>query len=131
MPDVALVQIARSLVAGGATLGQLVAQRRVRREHWWLAARGAGRYVLALSRGDVAPDEIVAIRRGECAVCPFRTSCAGAEYCGPALEESPPEAAGDVRTCGCLIPAKTAVASEECPQGRWRACQPPPVGSFP
>lgn len=68
--------------------------------------------------GDIAPATAIDHRKGKCATCPARTEFAGAAYCGP-IGENRLHLPLAKRTCGCLIDAKAAVASEECPRGRW------------
>ena len=121
-------------LAGVHTLARLVLEGRIERRHWWVALRGAERWVRAIAAGDVADD---AAARSRVAVCDRCEACTreGLDalavpvtkmYCGPALEDRTGKAEP---TCGCLVgltvegvadPAgKTMVRSERCPRGKW------------
>jgi len=140
---VQLIDVARTVTAGTATLVQLAVRGELRREHVWLGVRGAGRYARAVASGDVADDEGIDERlygqRG-CKNCPARTITSEggyvASWCGTPLVEGRDDLGP---TCGCLVEAKASVASEACPRGRWVASvlagrqrgptPTPPVGS--
>lgn len=91
-------------------------------KHPWTAAKGAAKYAAAIAAGDLADDETTARRRAICRECPSRVrltvkgATSESDWCGPPFESRLDAA---LPTCGCLIAAKTAVASEPCPQGRW------------
>lgn len=112
--------------ARGALVGVLRADNT--REALIVAAKGAERFLPALAAGDVASEEIQAMRIATCRRCPWmRTETApgaGSEssWCGKALTpREGPEVPPGERTCGCLLAAKVAVASEACPQDKWPA----------
>jgi hypothetical protein len=98
------------------------------REALVVAAKGAERFLPALARGDVATEEIQAMRIATCKRCPWMQTeqAPGATgestWCGKALTpREGPEVPPGERTCGCLLAAKVAVASESCPQDKWPA----------
>ena len=90
----------------------------------WVGAKGALTYVNAVVTGDMADAATVNERRAACISCPSRErhqvdgADEASDWCGPALEDHTGKM--DNPTCGCLLAGKTAVASERCPQGRWR-----------
>lgn len=85
-------------------------------------AAGAAKFASAIATGDIAPDNEVEFRRSVCLACPTRKRVqllgmdAPGDWCGNPLlpADQPP-------SCGCLIYGKTLVASERCPQNKWRA----------
>lgn len=81
------------------------------------AAKGFERYRNAVETGNIAENAEIERRRMECRTCPSLVETQGSHWCGePFVDHTDdPERA----TCGCLIGAKTLVASEQCPQGRW------------
>lgn len=101
----------------------------------WSAVKGGWRYFAAIQSGDVAPDHVADERARICAVCSAFDEVVTsredmrAAYCGTGEQET------DGPTCGCLVTirvnglplqsaGKTAVASERCPRGKWRAVTP-------
>lgn len=99
----------------------------------WVAMKAAAKYLKAIATGDVAPESEAVKRAGICAIC---TSCqwesvsslADTErgWCGVPFKETD-------TTCGCFVAlsvhgelnvgAKVCVASEQCPQDKWLACE--------
>lgn len=110
----------------------------IRMRNVWVALKGANKYRVAVSKGDLRPvDKANACARA-CAGCPSRTTrpatVNGLEvtvgYCGPMLEEVAANPSKGIQpTCGCLVtitfagdlhPAgKSVVGSERCPQEQW------------
>lgn len=102
----------------------LVKAGRVARLDRWMAAYGARKYAAAIASGDIAPDIHIRMRRGICKACPSmwvgiaKEDTEESSWCGR------PEPGGmnaALPTCGCFIAGKTAVASEACPQNKWKA----------
>ena len=79
----------------------------------WIGAKGAARYAGAWLAGDRASDEETERRRAVCRACPTRTVKWDSDFCGAPFIEAPGV------SCGCLCSAKTAIASEQCPAGKW------------
>jgi hypothetical protein len=79
---------------------------------------GASTFLAAVASGDVAPQPAVEARRAICRVCPRMVvkvapgAVADSSWCGEPLQVT-------ASTCGCLVAAKTLVASEKCPQNKW------------
>ncbi|NDC64728.1 MAG: hypothetical protein EBZ59_12260 [Planctomycetia bacterium] len=113
---ISLRVLCSNLLHGGARLAALAQDGRLRPEHLWVAAKGAGRYVTAVALGDEAGEELREARLRACQQCPSRTGIDLESYCGPAFEDrldhQPP-------TCGCLCAGKASVKSERCPQNNW------------
>lgn len=106
--------------------------------HLWTAFKGGGTYLTAIAAGDIASPAEAQRRVAICDSCPNcvyeekknlkdkngRRVVAIALYCGPPLDPNP---APGVCSClvgcranGVLTPgAKTHVASQECPSGKW------------
>jgi len=87
-----------------------------------VAAKGGGRYALAVISGDMADSASIDARRaicrscGACHVLTADGATAPSSWCGePFIEDDTP---GE-ESCGCLIVGKTAVGSERCPRGKW------------
>lgn len=102
----------------------LVKAGRVARLDGWMASYGARKYAAAIASGDIAHETHIRMRRGTCRACPSmwvgiaKEDTEESSWCGR------PEPGGmnaALPTCGCFIAGKTAVASEECPQGKWKA----------
>lgn len=91
------------------------------------AAKGGAIWAKALATGDIAPEQTTEERRAICRTCESRRveqlpgmTSPGA-WCGPPLENRIGEEEIANRTCGCLLYGKTMVASESCPQAKWKA----------
>lgn len=95
------------------------------KEQQAMFAKGAKRFLLAIVSGDIAPDAASEERRQTCRQCPSMkietvTGASGpSAWCG-----TPYTGSSDPPTCGCLVAAKALVASEECPQLRYRKVAP-------
>lgn len=74
----------------------------------WLSIlrNGLRGLVVYLLRRCVAPEATVAARRALCAGCIHRREITGVAFCGK---------------CKCVLRAKTAVANQQCPVGKWKA----------
>jgi len=59
---------------------------------------------------DRAPDDVIEQRRATCRACPFASPCTSnpLKFC-------------TCMKCGCVLKAKTKIASESCPVGKWLA----------
>lgn len=69
----------------------------------------------AVTHIDRASDEVIQHRREVCQKCPMAAPCQN------------PKNKGKVCTCtkcGCFLKAKTVVAAEKCPEGKWDATTP-------
>lgn len=91
------------------------------------AAKGGATWAAALATGDVADEATVETRRAICRDCPARTirqlpsMTSPSAWCGePFADRTTAEKVED-RSCGCLLFGKTLVASQSCPQDKWRA----------
>jgi hypothetical protein len=83
-------------------------------------AHGAAGLAKAALGFDAAPAEVVRGRRDACRGCDQATR-------NPALADRPSRgltSLSQCRECGCLIVAKTAIAGERCPLGKWESCEP-------
>ena len=124
------VDLAKIMQMAEAEYLRLVREGRVGLRDAWMAALGAGKYVAAIALGDVASDFVIDHRRAICRVCDSRRHEQAAEddavsdWCGDPLKS---QLTAVLPTCGCLIAGKTAVASEECPQEKWRKVRPAEV----
>ena len=100
----------------------------------WTMLKGAAKYAAAVASGDIASPSAMAERAETCANCSARVRYKAlgmyVHTCGLAGHD---RTRSDFPTCGCVVltqsmnqsgfsaAGKTAVASEECPQGRWLA----------
>lgn len=65
---------------------------------------------MKLINGLSSPETGLSLKRQAiCRMCPLL------RYVGPIERCAPPAEGG----CGCVIAAKTRIATESCPQGRW------------
>lgn len=106
--------------AGSRELVRLARAGELGPSHLWVAAKGAAVYVAAIADGDVAPPDVVRVRRAACLGCSARTASSepGAVlgFCGPPLVEVKTPGR---ESCGCLLDGKIRVGSEACPRGRF------------
>jgi hypothetical protein len=80
-------------------------------------SQGVSGLVKAAVGIDRPPEEVIRQRRDACRGCDRATR-------NPARLDRPAKgltSLSQCRECGCLIAAKTAVASEQCPLGKWQA----------
>lgn len=77
------------------------------------AAKAATRTIGAAATGErvVAPPDIVETRRAKCAQCVHQKD-------GRCVDVVLPDGTVE-KGCGCIIQAKTQLASEACPIGKW------------
>ena len=115
---------------GTADLARMALAGELSRSQLWTACSGARKYVEAMARGDIAPDEAQHTRGACCLRCPNAwregTAVGTKVYCGPKLIEDPANG-----RCGCLLGVedetgfvpggKLGVKSEECWAGIWHA----------
>lgn len=95
------------LTISGAEIRTLADHAPIRRESAWRRVQiGMYWWITYILRRCPAPREIVRFRRSQCATCDRRGSLAGIATC---------------RACGCATRAKTAIAAQACPIGRWAA----------
>jgi hypothetical protein len=64
---------------------------------------------------DAAPEDVVKARRDQCRACPHATRNDGPKYAASRGLTT----LSRCQLCGCVIAAKTRMASERCPDGRW------------
>ena len=103
----------------------------------WMAFRGAGTYIKAVAKGDIASDSDQAGRADICRLCqhctPRPVEVGGRTvtsfYCGTPAWYA--DAWDNEKTCGCLVgisvdreplqhaAGKAVVESERCPLGKW------------
>lgn len=79
--------------------------------------RGAGSLLQAAVHLDPAPAEVVQARRDLCRVCEFATRNKHAQF----AQFTGLTTLSRCRKCDCFIGAKTSLASQSCPIGRWPA----------
>lgn len=79
-------------------------------------AKGASKYLRAIILGDFVDENQQEQRLDKCRGCLMLVD---RQWCGPAFEDHTDHPDPDQRSCGCLVFAKTAVASESCPQKKW------------
>lgn len=124
MTSMNTIDLAKIAVRAAEDYLALVKARRVPHVHGWMAAYGARKYAMAIVTGDLAPEIHIRMRRGICRTCDSRWWGIAREdteaslWCGEPVPGGMDKA---LPTCGCFIAGKTAVASEECPQAKWKA----------
>jgi len=75
-------------------------------------ARGVVGLTKAALNINVAPDDVIEQRRATCRACEFASPCT-----------SNPLRFCTCTACGCVLKAKTKIASESCPKGKWLAVE--------
>ena len=76
------------------------------------AASAARKTVSALAGNNRATPDQIEERATLCRECPSKQRKHGIDWCGDPLIKT-------AETCGCVVWAKSRVAGEECPQGKW------------
>lgn len=114
---------ALAMLAGADVIRGLKAEGKLNASHYWVALKGARKYVAAVASGDIALPQVQDARLQKCRGCDALTVVAipmeaQPGFCGSPVEE---RMTGPVsqRFCGCLCVGKAAVASEKCPRGKW------------
>lgn len=125
------IEMVAVALRSGREFLRMVVDGRVDARHAWMAARGGEEFLVAVARGDIAPDAAVAQRAAFCRACPSRVTArppgAGAEdlesdWCGQPLDPAGPTSSPP--TCGCLLAGAIRVASKGCIQDRFGPVEP-------